>query len=258
MNTSASEGRDRLVGTDRVLAVLTELARHSGGASLDQLATAVSSSRSTTHRALASLRRAGFAELDGRGRYRLGNEFVRIAFAYHEGRPERSRIQPLLETLAQRFGETAHYAVLSGQSVVYEAKVDSPLATMKLTSSVGGRNPAHLTGVGKLLLSYALPTKAAVVEWVGDRTLERRTPNTIVTAEALHADLEAIRQRGYSIDNEENQLGVNCVALPVFLGSPTVPSGAVSLSAITLRTPLAALLAVVPEFQRAVAQALVH
>ena len=163
------------MGSERVLAVLRELARHPAGAELDEIARSVRSPKPTVHRALAALRRAGFAARDGRGHYVLGDEFVRMAFAHQENRPDHLRVAPILESLSRRFGETAHYAVLDGESVVYRAKVDPPTRAVRLTSTVGGRNPAHCTAVGKILLACSLPDDAAVRRWAGDRILDRPT-----------------------------------------------------------------------------------
>jgi len=240
---------EKLVGADRVLAVLVELSRHPDGVGLDDLARAVSSPKPTVHRALGSLRRARLAERDGRGHYRLGDEFVRMAFAHHEARPDYQRVQPVLEAIAERYGETAHYAVLDGASVVYRAKVDPAVGAMRLTSTVGGRNPAHTTAVGKLLLAHALPDRAAVRAWAGSRTLDRPTPRAVGTVDELHRELEATRERGYGIDDQENEPGVNCLAVPIHLASPTVPTGAVSVSALAHRTPLAALIENLPSLR---------
>src|SRR3954471_18952541 len=96
--------QDRLVGADRVLAILAELARHAEGIALDEMARAMGSNKATVHRALAALRRAGFAGQDGRGRYLLGDEFLRLAFAHHEARPDHERIRPVLQDLARTYG----------------------------------------------------------------------------------------------------------------------------------------------------------
>jgi len=231
-------GDDRLVGSDRVLAVLVELAKFPEGVSLDEMAKVIASPKPTVHRALAALCRAGLAGKDGRGRYLLGDEFLRMAFAHHEARPDHLRVQPILDRLTARFGETSHYAVLDGPSIVYRAKVDPTVGAMRLTSTVGGRNPAHATAVGKMMLSIQLPDLAAVTEWLGDRTLERVTARTAGTAAELHEQLELVRRRGYSVDDQENEPGVNCIALPVSLFSPTEPTGAISVSALAYRTPL--------------------
>jgi len=254
-NVAEDVAVERLVGSDRVLGVLTELARYPDGIGLEELAQAVASPKSTVHRALVALRRAGFAQQDGRGHYVLGDEFLRIAFAHHEARPDHLRVQPVLERLCNEYGETVHYAVLDGRSVVYRAKVDPPRGAIRLTSVIGGRNPAHATAVGKLLLSYRLPDEAAVRAWVGDVPLERPTGRTVATVAALHAELERIRAQGYAVDDQENEPGVNCVALPAFLTSPTVPSGAVSISALAYRTPLARLLDDLPAIRRTISGA---
>ena len=238
----AEAGDDRLVGSDRVLAVLVELAKFPDGVSLDEMARIVAGSKPTVHRALAALCRAGLAGKDGRGRYLLGDEFLRMAFAHHEARPDHLRVQPILDRLTAHFGETSHYAVLDGPSIVYRAKVDPSVGAMRLTSTVGGRNPAHATAVGKLLLSLQLPDLASVTEWVGDRELEQPTPRTAGTAAALHEQLELVRLRGFSVDDQENEPGVNCIAVPVYLSSPSEASGAISVSALAYRTPLRALI----------------
>ncbi|WP_121371702.1 IclR family transcriptional regulator [Frondihabitans australicus] len=235
---AASAEPDRVVGADRVLAVLVELAKHTQGASLDELVTVIRAPKPTVHRALASLRRAGLAAQDGHGHYILGDEFLRLAFAHAEGRPDHVRVTGILERLAHRYGETAHYAVLDGRWVVYRSKVDPLVGAVKLSSTVGGRNPAHSTAVGKLLLSYELPTLDAVRDWIGDEPLEARTETTAATPEALHDQLELIRERGYSIDDQENEAGVNCLALPAFLASPTVPTGGISISGLAYRMPI--------------------
>ncbi|WP_436789978.1 IclR family transcriptional regulator [Yinghuangia sp. YIM S10712] len=246
-DAGADADSSRLVGSDRVLAVLKELARHPDGIGLDELTRLMGSPKPTVHRALGALRRAGLADQDARSRYVLGDEFLRMAFTHHEARPEHLRIRPVLETLAERFGETAHYAVLDGREVVYRAKVDPPTGAVRLTSTIGGRNPAHATGVGKLLLAARLPTLDAVKAWIGEATLLRRTPRTLCTAEELHREFQGVRDLGYAVDNQENEAGVNCVAVPVYTTSPSTPAGAVSVSAVAYRTPLDVLVAAAEE-----------
>jgi IclR family acetate operon transcriptional repressor len=241
---------EKLVGSDRVLAVLTELAEHPEGIGLDDLARAVSSPKSTVHRALAALRRADFAMQDARGHYLLGDKFIRLAFAHHEARPDHVRVQDTLRALVERHQETAHYTVLDGRRVIYRSKVDPQVGAVRLTSTIGGSNPAHATASGKLLLSYRLLDKPAVRKWVASGTLERPTPATKVSVEQLHQELSNIRQLGYAVDDQENEPGVNCLALPVFLGSPTLPSGAISISGVAYRTPLQELVDDVVEIRR--------
>lgn len=231
----------RLVGADRVLALLVELGGHPEGATLEDLAAAMGGSKSTIHRALGSLVRSGLADQSGRGRYVLGDEFVRLAFRHHAARPETERIEPVLRRLADRFGETAHYGVLDGRDIVYRAKVDPEVGAVRLTSVVGGRNPAASTAVGKVLLAGLLTTPADVVAWLDGAQIEARTPRTITTADGLAAELRRTRERGYGVDDQENELGVTCLAVPVRLDGSATPTGAISVSGLAFRCPLSRL-----------------
>ena len=71
-----------------------------------------------------------------------------------------------------------------------------------------------------------------------DGPLERRTPRTLVSARALSTHLAATRERGYALDHEESELGINCIAFPLFLDWPRRPTGAISVSAVAMRTDL--------------------
>jgi IclR family transcriptional regulator, acetate operon repressor len=254
---AAGERAAPLTGADRVLEALKRLAGHSSGVSLEGLSRELGAPKSSTHRALAALRRAGFAEQDERGHYRLGSELVRIAFDYHERRDEVDLVRPVLQTLSDWLSETAHYAHLDGGEVVYLAKIQPTDQAITMSSSIGGRNPAHATGVGKVLLAHELPDDDAVREFVARYgPLERRTRNTHVSARALANDLRVWRERGYALDREESELGVNCIAFPLFLGSGRRPSGAVSVSAVAMRTDVARLEAVAERIRAAIEKAL--
>ena len=254
MDAAAADqgGDERVVGADRVLKVLKHLGEYPDGVGVEELARAVESPKSTVHRALGALRRAGLAEQDTGGRYRVGVELLRIAFDYHARRPEHIAVQPLLEDLAARFGETTHLVVLEGRSIVYLAKVDPAVGAVRLSSSVGGRNPAHLTGIGKCLLAFGLESRSTLQEWIGDRPLERRTPNSVVSVAALARELEITRRRGFGTDDQESEAGVNCIAFPVWMQEGAMPSGAVSVSGIAYRTALPTLIEAAPEIEETI------
>jgi DNA-binding IclR family transcriptional regulator len=150
-------------------------------------------------------------------------------------------MEPLLRDLAREFGETVHFAILDGQQVVYRAKVDPPVGAIRLTSTIGGRNPAYRTAVGKLLLSFDIHSVEQLEAWLGGAELAQRTEKTLTTPAELFAEIDASRERGYGIDDQENEVGVNCIALPVFLEPGRPVSGAVSISGLVYRRDLASL-----------------
>lgn len=246
-----------LVGVDRVLALARRLAEFPAGVALDELARVTGSPKSTVHRGLAALRRAGFARQDEHGRYLLGDDFLRLAFEFHEARPDLARVRPALDDLVARVHETVHYTVLDGADVVYRAKVDPARTTVQLTSVIGGRNPAHATAGGKALLAQLLPDREAVESWIGlHGPLLQRTENTITRSEALARELAEIRGRGYALDKEENEYGVNCLAYAVWQSSPRQPSGALSVSALAYRCGVDELVARAPEIRQVIVDAL--
>jgi IclR family transcriptional regulator, acetate operon repressor len=238
----SAQPEERLVGADRVLHVLKELARHPLGASLDEITLEIGSPKPTVHRALTTLVRAGLASRDAAGHYVLGDEFLRMAFAHHAGRPDTVRITPALEQLAELFNETVHYAVLDDHEVVYRAKIDPPTGAVRLTSTIGGRNPAYATAVGKVLLSFRLETLEDVESWFAGAQPSPRTTRTKLTPAALHRDLQASRRSGFAMEEEENEPGIACLAFPVWFTGAGLPDGAVSISAVAYRTPLSRLL----------------
>ncbi|MGX1161369.1 IclR family transcriptional regulator [Arthrobacter sp. SLBN-100] len=228
----------RIVGSDRVLASLNQLGKHPNGISLDGLSRVIGAAKPTVHRASATLRRRGLVSQDGYGSYLLRDGFLRIAFTFHEARPEHLRAQPIRQHLSDRFGETAHYSHLEGRDAVDRSKVDRATGPMKLTSVVGRRNPAHATGGAKLLLAFALPDVESIKQWIGSVPLIAATQNTITSAQELHAAFNEIREQGFAVDDQENEAGINCIAVPVFFSSPAHPSCAISLSTLAHRTPL--------------------
>jgi IclR family transcriptional regulator, acetate operon repressor len=223
-----------------VLRVLTALAGHPAGVRLDELARELGEPKPSVHRALKTLSRAGLADQGQRGgSYRLGFEFLRLAFTFYDGWDEQAVVQPALDALARRFGETAHYARLVGSEVVYIAKVAPPVDGIRMTSFVGGRNPAHCTGVGKALLAYELRDLAAVERYVTKHgPLERRTESTLVDPERMHEEFALIRANGCALDRAESEPGINCIAFPVLFTSPHQPAGAISVAAVAQRVSL--------------------
>jgi len=251
---SSKQPEERLVGAQRVVAVLKKLADYPEGVSLQELSASMNAPKPTIHRDLAVLCRADLATHDDTGWYRLGDDFLRIAFQHHRMRPEHRLVTPALHALSAEFGEATHYAALDGRDIVYLDKVTPSRPGITLNSTIGGRSPAHATAIGKVLLAWELPDLATVKDWVGRRRLEARTERTVRTVEALHRELDLTRSRGFGVDDQENEVGVNCLAVAVFIDpSAPSPSGAVSVSALTQRLPMAQLVTKAPRIAQRVA-----
>ena len=224
-----------VTSVDRALRILTVIGGASRGLSLDELSGALDIPKSSLHRILAALKYRRFvAQPESGGSYFLGTELLATAFRFSDMLDLRALIHPLLARLHGELNETAHMAVLDGAEVVYQDKLDAS-HSIKLLSVIGGRNPAHATGVGKALLAWTYPTDEAVAAWVTVWSpLAARTRRTITSAAKLAEELALVREQGYALDLEENETGVRCAAVPIFLGRP-VPAAAVSVTVLGSR-----------------------
>ncbi len=226
-------------GIDRALIALKRLGHSPDPVGLNELARDLGMPKSSLYRAFSAFRRAGLVAQDAHGRYHLGSEFLRLAFEYHERVDQVALVEPLLRTLAERFGQTAQYAKLVGPEVVYLGKIEPAGVQIRMTSSVGGRNPAHCASVGKAQLAHVLTSETAVRAYVKEHgPLVKRTDHTIASAEHLHEELERTRERGFALDDQELDVAVVCIGFPLFLASPNVPSSAVSVASILQRMSL--------------------
>jgi DNA-binding IclR family transcriptional regulator len=218
---------------NRALRVLAEIGTEASGVTATELARRTDVNRVTVHRILAAFKSHGFVRqpVSG-GPYCLGFKFLELAERVLEDTDVARLAHPLLEQLAERSGETCHFAVLDGTTAVYVAKVESPQA-VRLVSRIGVRVPLYCTSLGKALIAAASASLAATL--IDGQSFERVTPTTIVTKEALIAELAAIRERGYAVDLAENEPGVCCVGAAV-LSRNGEPVGAISVSGPEWRT----------------------
>jgi len=198
---------------DRAVSILDTLAAEDEDLSLYEIAERLNLHKSTIHRLLMVLERHRLVERRApSGKYGLGLklfEFGIKAFA-RLGLGERAR--PHLERLAAEARETAHLCILDGGEVLYLEKVE-PARTVRVPSSVGRRNPAHCTAVGKALLAHLADADLAAL--IRRHGLKAHTPNTITTPASLERELRAIRERGYAVDDEEIEEGLRCIGAPV-------------------------------------------
>lgn len=213
---------------DRVLDILEVLSAAPQGLALSDLAAATSLHASTAHRLLASLANRGYVRKDSEnGNYRLTLRLYEISRRVSTVLNLFSASKPMLEKLSNDVKEIVHLVERDGNDVVYLHKFEPFLRSINITSSVGLHNPMYCTGVGKSIMAY-LPTKDVLSIWNSTQVIQF-TPKTITTWEALQEDLSRVRDRGYAIDDEEHDLGVRCIAAPIYNWNGT-PVGAMSIS----------------------------
>ncbi len=165
------------------------------------------------------------------GKFRLGLRLFDLGNRAIEQYDLRERAQPHLRRLVAETEETAHLCILEGAHVIYIDKIE-PARSVRMITRIGASNPVHCTSVGKAMLAF-LPEER-LDEMLRRIRFERFTPRTIVTPEALRAEIEKTRRRGYAVDDEEFEEGLRCIAVPV-LDAQRLPVAAVSVSGPSFR-----------------------
>lgn len=207
---------------DRALDLLEVLAAD-GPLGLSEAAAGAGLAEGTAHRLLRTLLVRGYVRQDSDRRYAPGTRLLGLGDGARRAVADASR--PFLSRLVELSGETANLAVLEGDQVVYVAQVPSA-QRLRLFAEVGRRVSAHSTAVGKVLLT-GLGTEA-VTALLRRTGLPRRTPRTLTTEAAVLAAVRAAATAGWAVDDEEEESGVRCLAVPVLAGDRVVAAMSVS------------------------------
>jgi len=214
------------------LAVMEWMARQARACRVTDVALAFGMARSNAHRTLQTLVECGWAVQDAdTSAYRPSLRLFELGAMVSEAADIGALLRPHLAALAQASGETIHLAVLDGAEIVYLDKFDSPLPVAAY-SRIGGRAPACCVASGKAMLAAARLDAAALRALFG--TLQPHTPHSIVDFDALQAELERSRARGYAENREEWRLGVCGLGVPVFDARGTAVA-AVGMSVPSIR-----------------------
>jgi IclR family transcriptional regulator, acetate operon repressor len=192
---------------DRVLALLKSFGETRVELGVAEIARALGVHKSTASRLAAALERAGFLSRAGQ-RYRLGVEIIRLGTLALGSFDLVATMQPAMEKLSQRTGETVNLAVPDGGDVLNVAEVPSTYILSCSGGWIGRRTRPHAVANGKVLLAYGvLPPPSE---------LERYTPQTITSPDALAEALAGVRLDGYATAVSELEEGLVAVAAPVF------------------------------------------
>jgi len=152
------------------------------------------------------------------------------AFAVQVATEEPRGIERPLRGLQRAVGgQTVHLALRTGDHATYISKIDAD-QPYQMASRVGMAIPLHCTAIGKCVLAHLPP--AELEDIVATTGLPARTPATITDQRRLDAELAFIRDRGYAVDDEENEATIRCVAAPVF-DPGRRPLGGVSVTTVT-------------------------
>jgi IclR family pca regulon transcriptional regulator len=241
-----SEEKEYVAGLEKGLAIIEAFGIYNRPLTLSEAAEITGHSRAAARRSLLTLQSLGYVQSDGKY-FRLAPRVLRLGYAYVSSTTLSKIVQPTLEALSERTRESSSLAVLDGSDVVFLARA----ATRRSLSNglgLGSRLPAHCAATGRVLLA-ALPPEEA------ERRLKRMarqqlTPHTRTGIPDLMMLLEEVRAQGYAVSDEEIELGLRSIAVPILdAGGQTVASMSIAASASrrTLENMLETLL---PELER--------
>jgi len=211
--------------------ILDVLADSAEGVSLADVAATTDLPKSSAFRYLTTLESRNYVEKDREsGNYRIGRSLLPTRGRQLEMLSERA--QPVMAELRDRFGETVNLGVLDGDRISYIDILESP-KRMRLAARRGDRHPIHSTALGKAVAA-TLPEAVVISILVGEG-MPQLTPRTITEVDGFLEELEEIRQRGYALDDRENEEDGRCVAAA--LPGADLPA-AISISAPESRLPM--------------------
>jgi len=204
--------RDHMLGLEKGLAVIACFDAAHPRLTIADIARMTGLTRATARRCLITLARIGYAETDGR-LFALTPRVLRLGYAYLSSTPLTTILQSALERLSEEIGESSSASILDGSEIVYVARA----ATRRIMSvglSVGARLPAFCTSMGRVLLA-ALPDEEARRR-VEAMPRAPRTGRTVTDADTIMRLLDGIRRDGHAIIDQELEIGLTSIAVPVF------------------------------------------
>lgn len=198
---------------DRAMAVLEFLSEAQGKA-LSTLAADLGQSPATIYRILITLEGRGLVEFDQAAQvWHIGPQAFVIGARFLKRTSLVDRARPIMRHLMEKTGETANLGVEQNGHVLFVSQVETH-ATIRAFFAPGTLSRMHASGIGKALMAQM--ETARIDKLLSDAPLEQFTEHTFTDRDALLADLATTRTRGYAIDGEERNLGMRCIAAPVF------------------------------------------
>lgn len=211
---------------DRALGILESLSMHPKGLGVGEISERTQLHKSTVHRLLATLVDKGYVKQNRDNNYQLTLKLFELGNKVVEELDVIEVAKPYLEEILEVINEVVHLVVLEGNGIVYVDKVE-PDKTIRMHSRIGIRRPLYCTAVGKAILATMEDSEVEQIWAQSD--IKKLTEHTIIDLDAMKEDLDRIRTRGYSIDEQENEIGVRCIAIPL-LDYTQKAWGAISIS----------------------------
>src|SRR5215469_8800775 len=200
----------------RGLIVIQAFTQQSPQMTISQLSIKTGLSRAAVRRCLYTLTKLGFAGAEDGTRYSLRPRMLTLSHTYTTSNTLSTAAQPILERMSATHRESFSVATLDGEDIVYVART-TVSRVMAVDLHIGSRLPAYCTSMGRILLAY-LPTEQ-LEQYLSRVALTPHTPRTVTSVDKLRLILRNIRRNGYALCDQEYEIGLRSLAVPVFAPS---------------------------------------
>jgi IclR family pca regulon transcriptional regulator len=203
----------------RGLIVIQAFTQQSPQMTISQLSVKTGLSRAAVRRCLYTLTKLGFAGAEDGSRYSLRPRMLTLSHTYTTSNTLSTAAQPILERMSAALRESFSVATLDGEDIVYIARTQVN-RVMAVDLHIGSRLPAYCTSMGRILLAY-LPAEQLEL-YLAKAVLTPHTTRTITSVEKLRLTLRNVRRNGYALVDQEYEVGLRSLAVPVFASSGRV------------------------------------
>jgi IclR family pca regulon transcriptional regulator len=197
----------------RGLAVIRAFTQQRRHLTIAQLSQRTGIPRAAVRRCLYTLSRLGYVASDDGRAYVLRPAILALGHAYLSSTSLATAVQPLLDRITRELHESSSMAVLEGDDILYIARSSTNARVMSIDLGIGSRLPAYCTSMGRVLLA-GLPD-AELKARLARVKLVRLTGRTVATPEELVSVLKTVRRDGYSVVDQELEIGLRSIAVPV-------------------------------------------
>jgi DNA-binding IclR family transcriptional regulator len=225
--------RYRVPAVEKAITILAALARHKQGLGITELHTTLRLPKASVFMILMTLEQHRLIQKTGTGRYVVGVRLFELGSSFLEHLDIVEIARPHLVHLMGSTGLTTHLAILDDGEVLIVSKHE-PNSFIRFSTFPGSRNPIHTSSLGKAMAAY-LP-EIEVERMLERQGMARYTPNTITSLDGFKQTLELVRQNGYSLEEEEEELNIGCIGAPI-VGSEGSIAGAISITGLMSQLP---------------------
>ena len=223
---------EQIKSLSKALTVLEFLGNYPNGVSLQKVSEGTGFNKSSVHRILATFEASGYvAQMCSGKEYRLTMKLVQLGHAAINS-DVTGTVKPYLSELLDDVNETVNFLSFDADNIIFKDKFEPVNSSFRTRTYVGLHSPMYCSAAGKCYLAFSSDNVRETYWKRNVSTMKPLTENTILDKSQFFGVLDKIKSRGYALDDEENEAGISCVAVPIF-DKNNSPVYAVSVSSLT-------------------------